>query len=207
MTIHVPPGEARRNGKGRLRSYTIRGYGYIGERLAIVVCGTAVLIPSSLYERARRVSIDDPPPDETPPEAVEPRLVGRVNPCNVVVSEPRRDGNQWETRVIVDTTHPSFFDHDLDHVPGMLMLEAARQTAMLAVADAGWDPRETILDRCEAHLTQYAALSPPAGCRVELQPADDESSARTARASFSQYGHDLGHIELRVRRVSTGVPS
>lgn len=53
-----------------------------------------------------------------------PRSVGRVSPMDVVLS-PLEEQNRWQLRV--DTRHPVFFDHPLDHVPGMLLLEAARQ--------------------------------------------------------------------------------
>jgi haloalkane dehalogenase len=203
MTLHVPPGEARRNGKGRLRSYTMQGAGYIDSRLAIIVRGTAILIPASLYERARRVPTGEVPAEERVPSPVDPMRVGRHDPRNVVVSDLLRERGRWTTRLVVDPAHPSFFDHELDHVPGMLMLEAARQAAMLLLADFDWDPRETILDRCEARLTQYAALSPAVSCCMTLSSdAEQDPKVHTMRASFTQSAHDLGYIELRMRRVA-----
>ncbi|WP_442819295.1 AfsA-related hotdog domain-containing protein [Streptomyces sp. NBC_01236] len=35
--------------------------------------------------------------------------------------------DRWQLRV--DTTHPALFDHLVDHAPGILLLEAARQAA------------------------------------------------------------------------------
>jgi hypothetical protein len=53
-----------------------------------------------------------------------PQNVGRLSPTDVVLS-PLGGTDQWQLRV--DTRHPVLFDHPVDHAPGMLLLEAARQ--------------------------------------------------------------------------------
>lgn len=58
------------------------------------------------------------------PPALPPDAVGRALPADVVLA-PADHPDRWQLRV--DTAHPVFFDHPLDHVPGMLLLEAARQ--------------------------------------------------------------------------------
>ncbi|MBQ1114747.1 ScbA/BarX family gamma-butyrolactone biosynthesis protein [Streptomyces sp. C3-3] len=72
---------------------------------------------------------------ETAP--VSPVLAGRARAEDVVLSETGRDG-VWELRV--DTRHPTLFQRPNDHVPGMLLLEAARQAAWLAAGPAGIVP-------------------------------------------------------------------
>ncbi|MFJ9343301.1 ScbA/BarX family gamma-butyrolactone biosynthesis protein [Streptomyces sp. NPDC101733] len=57
---------------------------------------------------------------------VAPQNVGRTSPVDVVLS-PIGEPNRWQLRV--DTRHPVLFDHPVDHVPGMLLMEAARQSA------------------------------------------------------------------------------
>nr|BFD91863.1 hypothetical protein KitaXyl93_32230 [Kitasatospora sp. Xyl93] len=61
-----------------------------------------------------------------PPAPAAPELVGRAQPADVVLS-PTLAPDTWLLRA--DATHPVLFDHELDHVPGMLVLEAARQAA------------------------------------------------------------------------------
>jgi hypothetical protein len=56
-----------------------------------------------------------------------PQNVGRLSPTDVVLS-PHGEADQWQLRV--DTRHPVLFDHPVDHAPGMLLLEAARQAAV-----------------------------------------------------------------------------
>ncbi|WP_260845011.1 AfsA-related hotdog domain-containing protein [Streptomyces sp. SLBN-31] len=49
-----------------------------------------------------------------------------MSPTDVVLS-PLGQPHRWQLRV--DTRHPVLFDHIVDHVPGMLLIEAARQAA------------------------------------------------------------------------------
>jgi 2-oxo-3-(phosphooxy)propyl 3-oxoalkanoate synthase len=72
-----------------------------------------------------------------PPVAVDPHLVGRCLTDDVVLA-PSETDNQW--RVRVDTSHPVMFDHKVDHVPGMVAVEAARQAALLATGTANGVP-------------------------------------------------------------------
>ncbi|GGS89146.1 ScbA/BarX family gamma-butyrolactone biosynthesis protein [Streptomyces griseoviridis] len=58
------------------------------------------------------------------PSPAPPREVGRVSAADVVLS-PSPAAGRWRLRA--DTTHPALFDHPVDHVPGMVLLEAARQ--------------------------------------------------------------------------------
>jgi hypothetical protein len=60
------------------------------------------------------------------PEAVAPQVVGRREVGDVLLSPTGQD-LLWLLRV--DTTHPTLFQRPNDHVPGMLLLEAARQAA------------------------------------------------------------------------------
>lgn len=55
-----------------------------------------------------------------------PQNVGRTSPMDVVLS-PIGEPDRWQLRV--DTHHPILFDHPVDHVPGMVLLEAARQAS------------------------------------------------------------------------------
>lgn len=53
--------------------------------------------------------------------------VGRTRAQDVVLTGPEQ--GPWELRV--DTTHPTLFDHPCDHIPGMLLFEAARQAVLV----------------------------------------------------------------------------
>ncbi|NEB77132.1 hypothetical protein G3I40_18180 [Streptomyces sp. SID14478] len=59
-----------------------------------------------------------------------PQAVGRLSPQDVVLSATSQE-DRWQLRV--DTRHPILFEHPVDHVPGMTLLEAARQAAVSIV--------------------------------------------------------------------------
>ena len=67
----------------------------------------------------------------TPPQAVAPHNVLREMPSNAVLAAT---GSGVE--LVVDCTHPTHFDHALDHIPGMLQLEGARQAAVWSLPEA-----------------------------------------------------------------------
>ncbi|MFF4156664.1 ScbA/BarX family gamma-butyrolactone biosynthesis protein [Streptomyces sp. NPDC001678] len=96
------------------------------------------------------------------PLGVMPASVGRAAARDVVLAAttsatPRR----WQIRV--DTTHPVLFDHPVDHVPGMVLLEAARQAALAAarIPDA-------VLVELESEFVRYSELDAP--CWIEAHP-------------------------------------
>jgi hypothetical protein len=100
------------------------------------------------------------------PAPAAPQSMGRTSPMDVVLS-PTGEKDRWRLRV--DTRHPVFFDHPLDHVPGMLLMEAARQasaaalgrSSCLPLSIAGQFPRYTELDApCEIEARLAAGTSP-----------------------------------------------
>ncbi|MFI1356640.1 ScbA/BarX family gamma-butyrolactone biosynthesis protein [Streptomyces sp. NPDC020898] len=65
--------------------------------------------------------------------------VGRDSTADVVLALPEGADGHWQLRV--DTGHAVFFDHPLDHIPGMLLLESARQAALARTGpDSGLIP-------------------------------------------------------------------
>ena len=71
--------------------------------------------------------------DTTSVFAAATHEVGRQLTQKVVVGNADIHDGGVTTMLIVDQDHPSIFDHPLDHVPGMLLMEAYRQTAQLPV--------------------------------------------------------------------------
>jgi hypothetical protein len=204
LVIDVPFGTERRDRRGRVRGYALTGVARVDGRPAVEIKGEAMLVPATLYERVRSVRTDESMEVPPPREPVDPVRVGRRSPRNVVVGDARWRNGELRCALIADTAHPSFFDHPLDHVPGMLMLETARQAALLYVEEFGWSPAEATLDGCEARFNQYAALSPPASCCVRPigRSGEGDSSIGHLRASFSQVGVDIGYADLLLSRAA-----
>ncbi|MBT2422733.1 A-factor biosynthesis protein [Streptomyces sp. ISL-22] len=87
------------------------------------------------------------------PPGLPPAVVDRALPADVVLARSDRP-DRWQLRV--DTAHAVFFDHPLDHIPGMLLLEAARQAVRALPGNGGRTP---VSFRAVFH--QYAELDRP----------------------------------------------
>ncbi|MEU7061717.1 ScbA/BarX family gamma-butyrolactone biosynthesis protein [Streptomyces sp. NPDC046197] len=95
-----------------------------------------------------------------------PALVGRRDPANTVISPPRTtsDGG-WRARLVAETTHPTLYDHWVDHVPGMLELEAFRQLALAAAVAPGTKRRPMVLPvGLVARFRRFAEMDLPLEC-------------------------------------------
>ena len=82
--------------------------------------------------------------------------VGRRNPANVVLGEPRHSGGTVSAQVEPRFENSSLFDHTYDHIPAMVITEAARQLAHLAGAPTG-----AAVTSCSATFTRFAELDVP----------------------------------------------
>ncbi|MGW4799252.1 AfsA-related hotdog domain-containing protein [Nonomuraea sp. NPDC004297] len=80
------------------------------------------------FQQARRPAPDPAAAAVTP---LDPALVGRRDRRNVAIG----DGERFP--YVIDTTHPSYFDHAYDHVPGPFIVEGFRQAALVAAVRAG----------------------------------------------------------------------
>lgn len=106
-----------------------------------------------------------------PPAPVVPALVARESEREVVLA-PAGDESRRQLRVV--TSSPWLFDHPVDHAPGMLLMEAARQCAHLVLQ--GRQSRLLHLVRMEAEFTRYVDLDEPAWVDWSEPSADGDSS-------------------------------
>ncbi|MFF0427694.1 ScbA/BarX family gamma-butyrolactone biosynthesis protein [Streptomyces sp. NPDC004520] len=113
---------------------------------------------------------------------VAPRLVGREDGKDVVLAPGTRPG-QWQLRV--NTVHPTLFRRPNDHVPGMLLLEAARQAATAALGDGACLPTEL-----DVSFVRYAELDSPCWIEAEILPGS-ASGAATVRVTGRQDGEPV----------------
>ena len=63
------------------------------------------------------------------PEKIDKKLVHKQNIDNVVISKPQKFGNIWHFNMF-DKTKEFNFDHESDHMQGMFLIEAARQSGI-----------------------------------------------------------------------------
>ncbi|GAB2675380.1 ScbA/BarX family gamma-butyrolactone biosynthesis protein [Nocardia goodfellowii] len=114
--------------------------------------------------------------------------VGRENRRNVVIGAPRLDGRTARAALVADLTHPFLFDHQLDHVPGSLLIEAARQTALTLLPDL---PR--LLSVASA-FDRFVELDRPAECVAEI--VESEIHPTVVRCAIEQAGAVAARIDL-----------
>ncbi|MFD6553293.1 ScbA/BarX family gamma-butyrolactone biosynthesis protein [Streptomyces sp. NPDC058398] len=127
------------------------------------------------------------PPAGLPPlpEALPPPVVGRLDVRDVVLGVPAgrsgRGGHTWQLRV--DPSHPALFDHPMDHVPAMLLLEAARQAAQAVCAPYRVLPVEV---RSAFHRPVELDLA----CHIAATPLPQQDAAEDTaiRVTASQNG-------------------
>ncbi|MEE4544809.1 ScbA/BarX family gamma-butyrolactone biosynthesis protein [Streptomyces sp. V4-01] len=153
ITCAVEVSDPRQRSDGTLAglrlSVAYRADGHLFARAG----GGARFLPDERYTvvRGDRLGARQPPP--APGGRPDPALLGVARPADVVVA--RRAGALAVEAA--DPHHPFYFDHASDHVPGMVLLEAARQGAAEASGGALLRPVSGRL--AAARFTEY---DPPA---------------------------------------------
>jgi hypothetical protein len=102
------------------------------------------------------------------PSPAPPSHVGRTACGDVALSAPLRDGF-WQLRM--NNRHPFLFDHPLDHAPGMLLMEAARQAAQ-----SMYGPQPVTVVAMQNRFLRYVEFDTP--CWVEAGPRSDDARGR-----------------------------
>lgn len=127
------------------------------------------------------------------PAPVDPAEVGHTNPEHVVLAARAVPGEaRWELRV--DTGHAAYFDHPVDHVPGMVLIEAARQAARAATRQPG-----ALLVGLETEFARYAELDVP--CWIEARvDGPDATGALRVHVRGTQQGEQVFTADLSLRR-------
>ncbi|QRI77646.1 MULTISPECIES: ScbA/BarX family gamma-butyrolactone biosynthesis protein [Rhodococcus] len=124
--------------------------------------------------------------DPVCPPAIPPAVVGQSRSLDVVLG-PQYAENRWRLRV--DDRHPVLFDHPSDHVPGMLVLEAFRQSARAACGRPHAD-----VDLIEAAYHRFVELDERANVVARIDPHDPW----TVRTSVEQWGEALATGTVRL---------
>ncbi|HEX8066853.1 MAG TPA: AfsA-related hotdog domain-containing protein [Thermoleophilaceae bacterium] len=119
---------------------------------------------------------------------------GRSLPRNVAIAVLREAGEPaaYETTVLVDQTDPTFYERPLDHVPGLLLLDAAKQATTAAVCrERSVDPSRVAIHFAEFEFSRFAELSAPVECRVDLSAGPGE-----VQSLFTQAGRKVCKAKL-----------
>ncbi|MFG2908999.1 ScbA/BarX family gamma-butyrolactone biosynthesis protein [Kitasatospora sp. NPDC048286] len=119
---------ARPRRSGSAVDFTLETVVRRGPQLAATGHTRFTTVPDSTYQRLRqgRHDAEHPSTPLVTAEPLPPARVGRLRPCDVVLTPADAPGS-WH--LTPDFRHPTLFDHANDHMPGMVLLEAARQAA------------------------------------------------------------------------------
>lgn len=138
------------------------------------------------------------------PAPLSPSAVGRHWLNNVVLGRDLQQGpDALVAPLIVDLNNPAIFDHPLDHIPGMLLLEGFRQVALLAAnQQLQLGPEELLLSSCHVVFTRFGEFGLPTRVRADLASlALDEQGRVTLALDVEQGGAVLATAELQLLPV------
>ncbi|MFE7467043.1 ScbA/BarX family gamma-butyrolactone biosynthesis protein [Streptomyces sp. NPDC057499] len=116
----------------------------------------------------------------TPARPAAPRSVGRTSPSDVVLS-PSDGTNRWQLRA--DTRHPVLFEHVGDHVPGMVLAEAARQATAAVIGRPSYLPL-----RIANEFVRYVELDAPCTVEAVLLPGTGAGDEQNVLVTAHQNG-------------------
>ncbi|HEX4953012.1 MAG TPA: AfsA-related hotdog domain-containing protein [Thermoanaerobaculia bacterium] len=184
-----------------------------GERIQHAA-GEWIFVPRKIYEKLRKPAPEALESSSSPQrlERVEPSVVGRRRLENIVISSPCESAEGIvEADLIVDPDHPYFFEHALDHVSGMLLLEGCHQIGTaLAGSRCGWAPREIVCREFGARFHQFAELETPVKLEARLQTASRAPGASNALAlsiQAKQEGRLLAELSLEMATAAAFEPA
>ncbi|MFF3904435.1 ScbA/BarX family gamma-butyrolactone biosynthesis protein [Streptomyces sp. NPDC001848] len=183
VTCRVSVGDLRtdRSGK-RVTGLRMRAEFLVDGRMFAQAAGGARVLDARRYADLRAASAAAAPAPSRRPRP-EPALLGLDSRADVLISR-QGDGILVDP---ADPRHPYYFDHGTDHVPGMALLEAARQA--IALGSAGLLVRPVSGRMTALRFTEH---TPPAVIHRSLY-------GRTGFFSFRQGGERTVKGVLRYR--------
>ncbi|WP_405881714.1 AfsA-related hotdog domain-containing protein [Streptomyces sp. NBC_00169] len=139
--------------------------------------------PRRLPTPARQPRPHHPPPPHRTHRTPDrrPHLPHRRRP------HPHPHPHTWQLRT--DTRHPVLFDHPVDHIPGMVLLEAARQAT---TAHLG---HPTLPLTLTTTFTNYAELDTP--CHLQTHTTTPTTPGHhTTHITCHQNNHPVFHTTI-----------
>ncbi|MFF5984330.1 ScbA/BarX family gamma-butyrolactone biosynthesis protein [Streptomyces olindensis] len=207
VEIDVVCSEIRRRGRGLASMRTTMEFRRAGRFVARGTGSTGCTSPLAYRRlRGRQLAAADTPVPLLP--GIAPELVGRSRPEDIVLAPEdhledhpadrpagRPDDRPGVWLLRVDTGHPVLFPRPNDHVPGMVLFEAARQAAAAASGRRPFLPRTMTAD-----FARYAELHSP--CRLETELLDKDPEEVTVRVTGRQDGETVFTATLTSARTA-----
>ncbi|MFI1889388.1 AfsA-related hotdog domain-containing protein [Streptomyces jumonjinensis] len=151
-------------------------------------------LSSAAYSYVRTARRGSPPPssDEVPVTraTVAPASVGRSAEVNTLLIDPERTGTGMTAALRLPGDNPSMFDHAQDHLPGMVLTEAARQLCLLTGAELlGRAATGTTLVGFDLTFSRFAELD--SLTTVTATPGTSDDGTQGFAISVRQDGEEI----------------
>ncbi|MGW3985636.1 ScbA/BarX family gamma-butyrolactone biosynthesis protein [Streptomyces sp. NPDC004830] len=201
VEIDVECSEVRRRGRRLAGMRTTMEFRRAGRLVARGTGSTGCVSPAA-YRRLRAGRLDAWDTPVPPLPGLPPGAVGRARAADVLLAPTGRPG-LWRLRV--DTGHPHLFPRPNDHVPGMALLEAARQAAAAASG-----VRPFLPSSMSVVFARYAELHDPCLLVTELlateplvtEPLGADPQRVTVRVTGRQGGETVFTAVLTSARTA-----
>jgi hypothetical protein len=201
-------------GNSRLSGGTVRGLEYefglwtsgtrIGRvRMDVTYAPREAYLALRSRGRAGPLPTSDPRPAAPVGRAAGPSSVGRVNATDTLLLDVVTGRHAVTATLRVPADNPSLFDHAQDHVPAMVLVEAARQLAALATrAWGGKPPHATAMVAMASSFAAYAELDQV--ITMTAQPCTNPASPgrRAVAVTFQQAGREISQATVVVAAIS-----
>lgn len=162
--------------------------------------GWARCLSPALFDRLRGTATPGVGQAAEVPSSVVARTAVGVSDDEDVVLAPAtgtRSGPDWEWRLRVPTDHAVLFDHPLDHVPGMLVLEGMRQAGRLLSGRP-----DAHLAACDATFGRFVELDSPSHIGAEI--IGRHGDVVTLRTTVRQAGGVAVSGDVTMRTADAG---
>ncbi|MFG2425117.1 ScbA/BarX family gamma-butyrolactone biosynthesis protein [Streptomyces sp. NPDC048448] len=156
--------------------------------------GQFTCLTPTTYQRLRQPHTTHPTPQpptpHTPP--TDPTPYGRTLPLDLVLT-PTPTPHTWQ--LTPNPHHPILFDHTTDHIPGMVLLEAARQATHTHT-----HPTPTHLTTLHATFHRYTEHHTPTYITTHTHPntntnVDDNTDTNTTNTNDNSNHADNNNID------------
>jgi hypothetical protein len=125
----------------------------------------------------------------------EPHEVGRRDPRNVVLTNLRRADRRASATVSPDFANTALFDHAYDHLPAMVITEAARQLALATVDDgSGARIARHAVTAIAATFHSYGELD----ARLTAEAVADEGGPTRVDVTFTQGATAVATVSVEI---------
>ncbi|MGE0711594.1 MAG: beta-ketoacyl synthase N-terminal-like domain-containing protein [Planctomycetota bacterium] len=166
------------------------------------------------FELQRRaLALLDPAPPATSSElASRPALQlepARRDPSRRVLRDAREEAGELRATLVVDEQHPYYFDHPLDHVPGILLVEGALQLAEASAARRlSLGPGEApLLSELSLRFRRWCEKDAPIALTLVPRATPHEGALLRCEGRAEQGGQVVATISLEVARAPLPAPT